>query len=514
MQVISAGEAARLIKDGTTVTSSGFSGYCHPEAISAAVEERFLAEGAPRDLTIIFGAAIGDGAGRGMGHYGFEGLTRRVIAAGWKASPKLGQLAIDEKIEAHCWPQGVIAQLYRAIAAGQPGVITRIGLGSFIDPRKAGGRLNTSTPASLIETITLRGQEWLFYPSLPIDCAILRGTTADADGNISMEDEAFWLDALSSAQAARNSHGIVIVQVKRVVPRGALPPGAVQIPGFLVDYVVVCDRPDQHGINFHEADNHTYTGRERVAAHALAPAPLTPDKVIQRRAFLEMLPLDRPVINLGIGIPAGVGGVANEERFAYDVTIESGVIGGVPADNKAFGAAVNPGAIIPQAAQFDFYDGGGLDIAFLGMAEIDITGAVNVSRFGNTLIGVGGFTNIAQSAKRICFLGSFSVGGAEIDIADGKLKIIKDGKTCKIVPEVLLVSSDPKAAVAGQRELVITERAVFELRGGRLTLIEYAPGVDLTTDILDRLPRGVAIADDLRLMDSRLFATSAMRDLQ
>ena len=513
MQVISAGEAARLIKDGSTVTSSGFSGYCHPEAISAAVEERFLAEGAPRDLTILFGAAIGDGAGRGMGHYGFEGLIRRVIAAGWRASPKLGELALAEKIEAHCWPQGVIAQLYRAIAAGQPGVITRIGLGSFMDPRKAGGRLNKTTPASLIEAITLRGQEWLFYPALPIDYAILRGTTADEDGNIAMEDEAFWLDALSSAQAAHNSGGIVIVQVKRVVPRGSLPPGSVQIPGFLVDYVVVRDRPDQHGVNFHEADNHTYTGRERVAAHALAPAPLTPDKVIQRRAFLEMLVLDRPVINLGIGIPAGVGGVANEESFPYDVTIESGVVGGVPADGKAFGAAVNPGAIIPQASQFDFYDGGGLDIAFLGMAEVDVTGAVNVSRFGNVLVGVGGFTNIAQSAKRICFLGSFSVGGAEIDIADGKLRILKDGRSCKIVSEVLLVSSDPKAAVAGQRELVITERAVFELRDGQLTLIEYAPGIDLEADILARLPAGIAVADDLRLMDSRLFATSAMRDV-
>ncbi|HEX7886122.1 MAG TPA: CoA-transferase [Phenylobacterium sp.] len=513
MQIISEAEAAQLIEDGMTVTAPGFSGYCHPEAVSAAVERRFLAEGAPRDLTLLFAAASGDGRGRGMGHYGFEGLTRRVIAAGWRATPNLGRMALDEKIEAHCWPQGVVAQMYRAVAAGQPGVITRIGLGSFMDPRVDGGRLNRSTPKSLVEPLTLAGKEWLFYPAIPIDCAILRGTTADEDGNISMEDEAFWLDALAMAQAARNSGGTVIVQVKKVVPRGELAVGAVQIPGFLVDYVVVAQDPSQHGVNFNELDNPTYTGRERVAAHSPPPTPLTPDKVIQRRAFLEMLPLDRPVINLGVGIAAGVGRVANEERYAYDVTVESGVIGGVPVAERGFGASVNPSAIIPQAAQFDFYDGGGLDIAFLGMAEVDITGAVNVSRFGEAVVGVGGFTNIAQSAKRVCFLGSFSTGGADIEVADGKLRIKTDGKISKIVPKVRLVSSDPKAAAPSQREIVITERAVFERRNGYLQLIEYAPGVDLRKDILDRLPKGITVADDLKLMDPSIFATSAMWEI-
>lgn len=511
MRIVSASEAAQLLKNGSTIAASGFGGCCHAEAVTAAVEQRFTTEGNPRDLTLLFAASTGDRKTRGMGHFGFEGLVRRVIAGGWRGTPRLGQLALDEKIEAHCWPQGVIAQLYRAIAGGQPGVVTRIGLGSFMDPRNEGGRMNRSTPAPLIERVTLRGEDWLLYPSLPIDCAILRGTTADADGNITMEDEAFPLDMLAMAQAARNSGGITLVQVKRVVPAGMLDPNLVRIPGLLVDYVVVCENPDQHGVSFGETDNPTYTGRVRAPAGSLPPAPLGVDKVIQRRAFLEMESLDHPVTNLGIGIPAGIGRIADEEGFSdYAVTIESGVIGGVPAEELSFGAAVNPTAIIPQASQFDFYDGGGLDIAFLGMAEVDVTGAVNVSKFGRTIVGVGGFIDIAQPTRRVVYLGSFSNGGAEIAVEDGKLKILTDGKRCKIVERVEQVSYAPEAGPPGQHQLVVTERAVFERREGRLTLIEYAPGIDLKADVLDRLPAGIAIADDLKLMDARLFSASAM----
>ncbi|HWK44946.1 MAG TPA: CoA-transferase [Stellaceae bacterium] len=515
MRILSASDAARVIRDGMTVAASGFGGCCHAEAVSAAVEERFLAEGRPRDLTLLFAASTGDRKTRGMGHFGFEGLVKRVIAGGWRGTPRLGQLALDEKIEAHCWPQGVIAQLYRAIAAGQPGVVTRIGLGSFMDPRQEGGRMNRSTPEPLIERVTLRGEEWLLYPALPIDCAILRGTSADQDGNVTMEDEAFPLDALAMAQAARNSGGIVVVQVKRVVPGGSLDPNLVRIPGLLVDYVVVCEEPSQHGVSFGEIDNPTYTGRVRAPAGSLPPAALSPDKVIQRRAFLELATLQHPVINLGIGIPAGIGRIADEEGFSdYAVTIESGVIGGIPAEELSFGAAVNPTAIVSQASQFDFYDGGGLDIAFLGMAEVDITGAVNVSKFGRSIVGVGGFINIAQSAKRVVYLGSFSTGGADISVSDGELVIKADGKLCKIVPKVGQVSSTPAAATPGQQQLVVTERAVFEVREGRLTLIETAPGIDIRTHVLDRLPEGVSVADDLALMDRSLFSGAAMREFQ
>jgi propionate CoA-transferase len=515
MRILSASEAARILKDDMTVAASGFGGCCHAEAVTAAVEQRFLAEGHPRGLTLLFAASTGDRKTRGMGHFGFEGLTKRVIAGGWRGTPRLGQLAIEEKIEAHCWPQGVIAQLYRAIAAGQPGVVTRVGLGSFMDPRHGGGRMNQSTPEPLIERVTLRGEDWLLYPAMPIDCAILRGTSADEDGNVTMEDEAFPLDVLAMAQAARNSGGTVIVQVKQIVPRGSLAPNLVRIPGLLVDYVVVCEDASQHSVSFGEIDNPSYTGRARAAVGSLAPAPLSPDKVIQRRAFLELAALDHPVINLGIGIPAGIGRIADEEGFAdYHMTIESGVIGGVPAEELSFGAAVNPTAIIPQASQFDFYDGGGLDIAFLGMAEVDVTGAVNVSKFGRSIVGVGGFINIAQAARRIVYIGSFSVGAAEIEIADGRLAIKADGKSCKIVPKVGQVSSDPAAAVAGQQQLVITERAVFDLRDGRLTLVECAPGIDVRAHVLDRLPKGVAVADELKTMDRRLFSNAPMRETQ
>jgi propionate CoA-transferase len=513
MLIIEAQEAARKVRDGMTVAASGFGGCCHPEAITAAVEERFLSEGTPRDLTLLFAASTGDRKTRGMGHFGYEGLVRRVIAGGWRGTPRLGQLALEDKIEAHCWPQGVIAQLYRAIAAGQPGVITHIGLGSFMDPVHGGGRMNASTPRPLVERVSLRGRDWLLYPAMPLDCVLLRGTTADEDGNITMEDEAFSLDVLAMAQAGRNSGGIVIVQVRQIARRGSLNPNDVRIPGALVDHVVVCSDPARHGISFGETDNPSYTGRLRAAVGGLAPLPLSADKVMQRRAFMELAGLDRPIINLGIGIPAGIGRIASEEgRDDYTLTIESGVIGGIPAEELSFGAAVNPAAIIPQASQFDFYDGGGLDIAFLGMAEVDVAGAVNVSRFGSSIIGVGGFTNIAQTARRVVYVGAFSAGGAEIAVRDGKLAINTDGRFCKIVPRVTQISSDPAFAPSGQEQVVVTERAVFRVRDGRLTLTEVAPGIDVGAHILDRLPEGVAVADQLETMDVRLFASGAMKD--
>jgi propionate CoA-transferase len=514
MQIISPQQAADLLEDGMIIAASGFGGCCHPEAVTAAVEARFLASGNPRNLTLLFAASTGDRKTRGMGHFGYEGLVARVIAGGWRGTPRLGKLAIEEKIEAHCWPQGVIAQLYRAIAAGQPGVVTHIGLGSFMDPLHGGGRMNTSTPSALVERVSLRGKDWLLYPSMPLDCVLLRGTTADEDGNITLEDEAFPLDVLAMAQAGRNSGGIVIVQVKRIAERGSLLPNDVRIPAKLVNYVVVCDDPAQHGVSFAETDNIAYTGRVRVATNRLQPAPLSADKVIQRRAFLELAPLTFPTINLGIGIAAGIGRIASEEAFDdYTVTIESGVIGGVPAEELSFGAAINPTAIIPQASQFDFYDGGGLDIAFLGMAEVDRRGAVNVSRFGSSVVGVGGFTNISQTAKRVVYLGAFSAGGAEITVSDGQLDIVKDGKLCKIVEDVAQVSSSPDFAPAGQSQLIVTERAVFRVIDGRLTLTEFAPGIDLNTHVLNRLPKGVAVSDQLKQMDPRLFSTHAMKDV-
>ena len=513
MNIITARHAADLLRDGMTVAASGFGGGCHPEAISAAVEERFLESRRPRDLTLLFAASTGDRKTRGMGHFGHEGLVRCVIAGGWRGTPRLGELALAEKIEAHCWPQGVIAQLYRAIAAGQPGVVTRIGLGSFMDPLHGGGRMNASTPVGLVERVSLRGRDWLLYPAMPLDCVLLRGTTADEDGNVSTEHEAFPLDLLAMAQAGRNSGGLVIVQVKRIATRGSLDPNTVRVPGHLVDHVVVCDDPDLHAISFGEIDNASYTGRLRIANDQRAKLPMSIDKVIQRRAFLEMPLVGYPTINLGIGIPAGIGRIAAEEGFdAFTMTIESGVIGGVPAEELSFGAATNPVAIIPQAAQFDFYDGGGLDVAFLGMAEVDVRGAVNVSRFGRHVVGVGGFTNIAQTAGRVVYVGTFSAGGADIDVHDGRLVIRRDGRSCKIVKRVAHVSSDPSAGPPDQKLTVVTERAVFQMRDDRLTLTEVAPGIDVRRDVLDRLPPDIAVADTLQPMATKLFAATAMKD--
>ncbi|MCJ2071360.1 acyl CoA:acetate/3-ketoacid CoA transferase [Methylobacterium sp. J-030] len=512
MRILTALQAAALLRDSMTVAASGFGGCCHPEAITAAVEARFLAEGAPRGLTLLFAASTGDRKTRGMDHFGHEGLVARVIAGGWRGTPRLGELALAEKIEAHCWPQGVIAQLYRAIAAGQPGIVTRIGLGSFMDPLHGGGRMNASTPAPLVERVRLRGQDWLLYPALALDCVLLRGTTADEDGNVTTEDEAFPLDLLAMAQAGRNSGGLVIVQVKRIARRGSLDPHAVRVPGHLVDHVVVCTDPALHGITFGEADNAAFAGRLRVPDER-AVLPLSVDKVIQRRAFLEMAGLDHPTINLGIGIPAGIGRVAAEEGFtAYTMTVESGVVGGIPGEELAFGAAANPTAVVPQASQFDFYDGGGLDIAFLGMAEADVRGAVNVSRFGRQVVGVGGFTNIAQSARRVVYVGAFTAGGADIAVGERGLAIRADGRTCKIVERVAQVSADPAAAPPGQEQAIVTERAVFRVRDSRLTLTEVAPGIDARTHVLERLPPGIAVAEPLGTMPGKLFAERPMRE--
>lgn len=511
MKVISAKDAAGLVQDGWTIAATGFGGFGHPEAITAAVEARFLDEGHPQNLSLLFAASSGDRKARGMSHFGNAGMVKRVIAAGWRGSPRLGALVVGNKIEGYAWPQGVIAQLFRATAAGQPGLLTSIGLHTFIDPRHGGGRLNERTSEALVEIVNVRGREWIFYPAQPVHCAIVRGTTADEDGNITSEDEAFHQDMLSIAQAARNSGGIVVAQVKRIAKAGSLNPNLVRVPGMLVDYVVVAD-PAQHWLSFGEQDNAAYTGAFREADPAWASMPLDAAKVIQRRAFLELKEHAHPVINLGMGIPAGIGNVAHEEgKLDITLTLESGVIGGIPADDLSFGAATNPVAVIDQASQFDFYDGGGLDFAFLGMAQMDVRGNVNVSRFGKQLVGVGGFVNIAQSAKRLAFLGTLTTGGADIRVNNGGLSVVREGSIRKVMDEVEHLSFSGSHAASQRREvLYITERAVFGLRDGALTLLEIAPGVDLGKDVVALIPKGVAIPNDVQTMDERIFRDGPM----
>ncbi|MBP2315699.1 acyl CoA:acetate/3-ketoacid CoA transferase [Azospirillum soli] len=509
MKIVTAAEAARAVQDGWTVTTGGFGSCGHPEAVTAALADRYRADRHPRDLTLLFAAGQGDRGERGLNRLADPGLIRRVIGGFWGLAPALGALAMRNEIEAHNWPQGVVSHLFRAVAGGQPGVITKVGLNTVIDPDQEGGCLNGRTAQSLIRKIHIDGEPYLHYPRLGIDCAILRGSQADTRGNITMDREVSFSDSLAQAQAARNSGGIVIVQVAEVVPAGTLPPQQVRIPGILVDYLVVADEPEHHAQTYGEGLNPLYT-----TAGAASPAEARTDqpanglrRLIARRAAEELRRHRDPVVNLGIGIPAEIGAAAAAAGLdRFTLTVESGMIGGTPASGLSFGASALPQAVIEQAALFDFYDGGGIDIAFLGFAQVDGQGNVNVSRFRGGLPGVGGFVNISQSARQLVFCGTFTADGLEVEVGGGRLAIRREGQVQKFVPTVDQISfSGPYACAQGRPVTFVTERAVFTLVDGVLHLIEVAPGIDLHRDILERTDIPLVVAFDYRTMDPALF---------
>ncbi len=504
---ISAEEAVELIKSGDTVGMTGFVGMGHPEEMSRAVEQKFLETGLPTGLTLVTGASQNDGKSNwGLNRWAKEGLVRRVISGHWGLQPDMIKLAVENKIEAYNLPQGVVMHLLRAIAGKKPGIITHVGLKTFVDPRETSGRLNGVSKEEFVRLMEIDGKEYLFYKTFPIDVAIIRGTTADENGNISIEREAIGLEFLALALAARASGGKVIAQVERVSQAGTLHPQSVKIPKVVVDAVVVA-KPENHWqVPMAEQYNPSLCGETRVPLSNVAPLPMNERKVICRRCAFELRP--NAVVNLGIGMPEGVGVVSAEEGISNSLTmtVEPGVIGGVPLGGLYFGTAVNPEAIIDHPAMFDFFDGGGLDLAVLGMAEMDRFGNVNVSKFGPRIAGAGGFINITQNSKTVVFCGTLTAGGLKLVTGNGRLKILNEGKIRKLVNKVEHITfSGEYGMTTGQKILYVTERAVFELRPEGVTLTEVAPGVDLETEILARMEFKPAVAHDLKEMDARIF---------
>ena len=512
-KIIDRKQAAQLIKDNDTVAVCGFVGFGVPEEILVGIRERFTETQTPRDLTVFHTAAVGDAGERGANRLGLEGLVKKLFCAHIGLEPAMNKLTVENKIATYMVPQGVNCQLLRAIAGKKVGVITHVGLKTFADPRLEGCKVNDKAreAGDVVELVNIGGREQLFYRAFPINVAIIKGTYGDEDGNITLQHEAAHADQLEMASAAHNCGGIVIAQVDKIVARNTLKPQDVKVHGFMVDYIVEGTPEYSYQSFTSPTHNPAWSGEVRVPLTVSKATKLSDRKIIGRRGSMELRA--NMLVNLGIGIPDQVAVVAQEEGIASQLTlsIESGILGGVPLPGLDIGGSVNAGAMYKHADIFDIYDGGGIDLSCLGAAQIDAQGNVNVSKFGGRVVGPGGFINISQNAKKVCFCGTFVAGKMELEIKDGKLNIIKDGTGKKFVNNVEQVTfSGEYSRESGQEALYITERAVFRITDKGLTLTEIAPGVDLEKHILAHMEFTPHIAEDLKLMDLRIFQDAPM----
>ena len=504
-KVITPDKVGKLVKDGSTIawTTAGLCGF--PEELAIAVEKSFLDTGHPRDLFNTHSCGCGDWKTRGMGHVGHEGMVRKHVAGHIGEAPMLGKLVNENKVECHLIPQGVLTHLYRQMAGGKIGVITKVGLGTYVDPRRQGGKINDITKDDMVELINFHGEEYLYYNPFNIDVAMIRGTVCDEDGNMTMDEEPLFLEALHLAMAAKRNGGIVFAQVKYVAQAKTLNPKNVKVPGVLVDYIVVA-KPENHLQTRVTLNEPAFDGRIRKPLSEVVPIPLDERKIIGRRAAMELK--KGACVNMGIGMPDTVSNTAADEKVSdmMSLTIELGAFGGIPAQGMDFPAAINPDCIVDHPNMFDFYDGGGLDICFLGAAQIDQEGNTNVSKFGPKVVGPGGYVNISSSAKKVVYCGTMTAGGAEYKVADGTIKILKEGKIKKFVNECEHVTfSGVYSAKRGQEVVYVTERAVFKLLDGKVTLVEIAPGMDVEKDIIALMEFRPEISPDLKEMPAEIF---------
>lgn len=515
MQVVSADEAVGVVRDGDTLSVGGVVTYMVPEVLCEALGRRFLSTGHPERLNHYHLHVFGLGADTGLEHFAHPGMMGRLIVTAfsppyWEKHSRVVDLIRHDAIEVFVVPAGVVAANFRETAARRPGVVSRIGLDTFVDPRHEGGMMTARARASGFRTselISLAGEEWLFYPAQPIDVSFIRATAADAEGNVTLEEEGTHQAVVAQAMATRASGGTVIVQVKRLAPAGSLDPRLVKLPAMLVDYVVVV--PDQplfeYGVH---PGSLAFSGAARLVAPPVESPPFSASTVAAHRAVREAQPGD--VINLGAGLPTlELPGVLDRLGLQDQVTIsvEHGSLGGVNIGGMAVATHWNPTAIMDSNMTFDFYNGGGLDVAFLGMAQVDAAGNVNVAKAGDMLVGIGGFMDIAQCAKKVVFTGTLRQGGLHVEVSDGTLRVVRDGANPKLVRELeLRCYAADWARRQGQEVVYVTERAVFRLGDEGLTLTEVAPGIRVD-DVRAAASCDFAVAPRVTTMPDEVLAT-------